>query len=54
MEDSTSKPRRKGMPDSDLARACTVIDMPAAKATPQFLVDKPLDVRLYTLLLVDL
>jgi hypothetical protein len=39
---------------SDLARACTVMDMPAAKATPQFLADKPLDVRMYTPLLVEL
>lgn len=42
------------MSDSDLARVCIIMDMPAARATPQFLVDKPLDVRMYTLLLVDL
>ena len=30
------------------------MDMPAARVTPQFLVDKPLDVRMYTPLLVDL
>jgi hypothetical protein len=42
------------MSDADLARACTVIDMPAARVTPQFLVDKPLDVRMYTPILVDL
>ena len=53
-EDPTVKRRRLGMSDSDLARACTVLDMPAAKATPQFLADKPLDVRMYTPLLVEL
>jgi hypothetical protein len=42
------------MSDSDLARACTAMDMPTAKVTPPFLVDKPLDVRMYTPLLVDL
>jgi hypothetical protein len=51
---SALKRRRLGMSDSDLARACTVVDMPPAKATPRFLVDKPLDVRLYTPLLVEL
>jgi len=53
-ENPAAKRQRLGMSDSDLARACTVIDMPAAKATPQFLADKPLDVRMYTPLLVDL
>ena len=48
------KRQRLGMSDSDLARACTIMDMPAARVTPQFLVDKPLDVRMYTPLLVDL
>ncbi len=42
------KRQRLGMTDPDLARACTIMDMPAARATPQFLVDKPLDVRMYT------
>jgi hypothetical protein len=54
MDASTLKRKRLGMSDSDLARACTVVDMPPAKATPRFLVDKPLDVRLYTPLLVEL
>jgi len=50
-----AKRQRLGMTDSDLARACTVMDLPVARpATPQFLVDKPLDVRLYTPLLIDL
>ena len=48
------KRQRLGMSDSDLARACTAMDMPAARVTPQFLVGKPLDVRMYTPLLVDL
>jgi hypothetical protein len=48
------KRQRLGMSDSDLARACTIMDMPAARVTPQFLMDKPNDVRLYTPLLVDL
>jgi hypothetical protein len=51
---NAAKRQRLGMSDSDLARACTAMDMPAAKVTPQFLVDKPLDVRMYTPLLVDL
>lgn len=48
------KRARLGMTDADLARACTSADMPAARVTPQFLVDKPLDVRMYTPLLIDL
>ena len=48
------KRKRLGMSDADLSRACTIIDMPAARVTPQFLVDKPLDVRMYTPLLIDL
>jgi len=56
MEEDTSAPKRKrlGMSDADLSRACTIMDMPAARVTPQFLVDKPLDVRMYTPLLIDL
>lgn len=49
-----TKRSRLGMSDADLARACTAVDTPAAKVTPQFLVDKPLDVRMYTPLLIDL
>ena len=49
-----AKRSRIGMTESDLSRACTIMDLPAARVTPQFLVDKPLDVRLYTPLLVDL
>jgi hypothetical protein len=54
-EDSpyAGKRRRLGMSDSDLARACSVMDLPASKATHQFLADKPLDVHVYTPLLVD-
>ena len=51
---SGSKRPRLGMSEADLARACTVMNMPGARATPQFLVDKPLDVRMYTPLLVEL
>ena len=55
-EEDAPAPKRKrlGMSDADLSRACTVMDMPAARVTPQFLVDKPLDVRMYTPLLIDL
>ena len=53
-DDPAPKRQRLGMSDADLARACTIVDMPAARVTPQFLVDKPLDVRMYTPLLVDL
>jgi hypothetical protein len=54
-EDPTSTKRpRLGMSDADLARACTVMDVPAARVTPQFLVNQPLDVRMYTPLLVEL
>ena len=55
-EEDPSPPKRKrlGMSDADLSRACTIMDMPAARVTPQFLVDKPLDVRMYTPLLIDL
>ena len=53
-EHNTAKRQRLGMSDPDLARACTIMDMPAARVTPQFLMDKPLDVRLYTPLLVEL
>ena len=55
-EEDPSPPKRKrlGMSDVDLSRACTIMDMPAARVTPQFLVDKPLDVRMYTPLLIDL
>jgi hypothetical protein len=53
-DDQPTKRPRLGMSDADLARACTVMDAPAARVTPQFLVDKPLDVRMYTPLLVDL
>ena len=50
-----SKRARLGMSESDLSRACTAVNViPNARVTPQFLVDKPLDVRLYTPLLVDL
>jgi len=39
-----AKRQRLSITDSDLARACTVMDLPVARpATPQFLVDKPLD-----------
>ena len=40
------------MSNADLARACSAVDTPAAKVTPQFLVDKPLDVHMYTPLLI--
>ena len=56
--DASTAPKRQrlGMSEADLSSACTVMDMPAARArvTPQFLVDKPLDVRMCTPLLVHL
>ena len=49
-----AKRSRLCMSDTDLARACTAVDTPAASITPQFLVDKALDVRMYTPILIDL
>ena len=49
-----AKRTRLGMSDADLARACTAVNLPVAQPTPQFLVDKPLDVRMYTPLLIEL
>ena len=43
-----------GMTDSDLSRACSIMDRPPAPPTPEFLKDKPHDVRLYTPLLIEL
>jgi hypothetical protein len=42
------------MSDAELARACTIMNLPAAQATSEFLKDKPLDVRLYTPRLIEL
>jgi hypothetical protein len=42
------------MPDADLVRARTAMDLPAAQATPDFLKDRSHDVRLYTPLFVEL
>ena len=36
------------MSDHDLLRACTAMDIPVHRETPKFLVDKPLEVRMYT------
>jgi hypothetical protein len=42
------------MSDAELASACTIMNLPAAQATAEFLKDKPLDVCLYTPRLIDL
>jgi hypothetical protein len=56
-EDASSrtltKRARFGMSDAELARACTIMNLPAAQATPKFLKDKPLDVRLYAPRLIE-
>ncbi len=41
------------MSDANLAHACTVMDLPAAQATPEFLKDQLHDVRMYTPRLIE-
>ena len=36
------------MSEEDLSRACTAVEIRCHSETPRFLVDKPLDVRIYT------
>ena len=39
---------RLSMSEEDLSRACTAMEIRCHSETPRFLVDKPLDVRMYT------
>jgi hypothetical protein len=48
-----AKQARFSMSDANLAHACTVMDLPAAQATPEFLKDQPHDVRMYTPRLIE-
>ena len=48
-----SLPRLR-MSEEDLSRACTAMEIRGHRETPRFLVDKPLDVRMYTPELVAL